>query len=157
MHCAQLQLDYIKAWKKVSMSLQVCSRSFINSANVFMETRNASEQRLSCLNRTITWLELLQLCLKVYLRKGCSFSTHPCHPHRKYIPCLASNKTRQCVLEERYTVLQTEALIEDREQNYGTPLVFKCRLFTCDTFNYDEYTQHGSFWALNAHQFRLVL
>ena len=55
------------------------------------------EQRLSRPNRTITGLALLQLCLKVYLRKGCSFSTHPCHPHRKYISCLASNKTRQCI------------------------------------------------------------
>jgi len=39
----------------------------------FMETRNASRP-----NRTITWLALLPLCLKVYLRKRCSFSTHPC-------------------------------------------------------------------------------
>src|SRR6218665_3613333 len=42
------------------------------------------EQRLSRPNRTITLLALLQLCLKVYLRKGCSFSTHPCHPCRKF-------------------------------------------------------------------------
>src|SRR6218665_16235 len=73
------------------------------------------EQRLSRPNRTITGLALLQLCLKVYLREGCSFSTHSCNLHRKYIPCLASNKTRQCIFLNVYP-----------------------RLFTCDTFHYDE-------------------
>jgi len=102
----------------------------------------------------------------------------------QYLPCLASNKTSQCdfggttlctccpavvllrdvidachVHKSRIFLskLQTEALIEDREQDYDTPLELKCKLFTCDTFHYDKYTHHGSCWALNARQFRLVL
>src|SRR6218665_681998 len=57
-----------------------------------METRNA--QRAAFISPEANDNLLLQLCLKVYLRKGCSFSTHPCQPHRKYyILSLASTNT----------------------------------------------------------------
>src|SRR6218665_2846946 len=75
---------------------------------IFMETRNAlraafiSPESNDNLTRTIAALPE-----SIYLRKGCSFSTHPCHPHRKYISCLAivvGLRPVSVFFEERHTV-----------------------------------------------------
>jgi len=115
MHYAQLQLDYtcIKAWSVIEFILynKFVTGPSSTQQTFFWKRETHCEQRLSRPNRTITWvtwLAVLQLCLKVdlHLQKGCSFSTHPCYPHRNYIPCLASNKTRPISVsfEEWYIV-----------------------------------------------------
>ena len=96
MHYAQLQLDY-KRMKEGVNEFTVYNKFVTGSSSTqqtfFMETRNAlraafiSPESNDNLTRTIAALPEVGL----YLPKGCSFSTHPCHPHRKYIPCLASN------------------------------------------------------------------
>src|SRR6218665_903148 len=66
----------------------------------FMETQNAQRAAFIWPESNDNLTRIIAALPESISSEGmlnCSFSTHPCHPHRTSIPCLASNKTRQCV------------------------------------------------------------